>query len=97
MYMPRAPYKMYLLTTTETGACRQMLTLAGVAVSWDGSGLVLIGTSPSANVPSSTQVQSEHHNLCLLSDGSNLVFLYMDLTYVLKLKNDRSKRNSILK
>ena len=53
---------MYLLTTTETGACRQLLTLAaveGVAVSWDGSGLVLIGPSPYATKPSSTQVQSE--------------------------------------
>ena len=63
MYMPRTPYKMYLLTTTETGACRQLLTLAaveGVAVSWDGSGLwVLIGPSLSATKPSSTQVQSE--------------------------------------
>ena len=60
MYMPRGPYKMYLLTTTETGACRQLLTLAGVAVSWDSSGLkVLIGPSPSATKPSSTQVQSE--------------------------------------
>ena len=89
---------MYLLTTTETGAWPQLLSLAavqGVAVSWDGSGLrVLIGPSPFANAPSSTQVQSECHNL---SDGSNLVFLYRDLTYVLKLKNDRPKPSSILK
>ena len=65
--LPRASYKMYLLTTTETGAWHQLLTLAaveGVAVSLDGSGLrVLIGPSRSANVPSSTQVQSECRNL----------------------------------
>ena len=91
---------MYLLTTTETGAC-QLLTLAaveGVAVSWDGSGLrVLIGPSLSANVPSSTQVQSEHRNLLVLfSDGSKLVFLYRDLTYVLKLKKDRPTYPSLI-
>ena len=48
----------------------QLLTLAaveGVAVSWDGSGLrVLIGPSRSANVLSSTHVQSERHNLLVL-------------------------------
>ena len=49
VHAPGPLQNVLMLITTETSAYRQLLTLAGVAVSWDGSGLkVLTGPSPSA-------------------------------------------------